>query len=64
MAMFKQTRLEFLDEEHLETLWEGFPKKLRHEVTQHYARLMAHTSVQRIRALRKKREAGDEPNDG
>lgn len=60
--MFKQRWLKFLEPGRLETLWERFPEQARREVTQHYARLMARTAVQRIRALRKKQEAGDEPN--
>ena len=65
--MIKQRRLAFLDQEDLETLWERFPQPARAEVTQHYARLMARASVERIRALRKneaKREVGDESNEG
>jgi len=62
--MFKQRRLELLDEEHLDQLWEGFPEASKHELTQQLARLMARTAVQRIRALTKKQEVGDEPRDG
>ena len=64
--MVKQIRLEFLEEEdfgELEELWEMLPEQARREVMQHYARLMARASVQRIRALRTDREVGDEPND-
>jgi hypothetical protein len=64
MSMFKQRRLELLDEEHLDQLWEGFPEASKHELTQQLARLMARTAVQRIRALTKKQEVGDEPRDG
>lgn len=62
--MFKQRWLELFEPERLERLWEGFPEQARREVTHQYARLMARTSVRRIRALRKKQEAGDEPNHG
>jgi len=58
--MLKQKWLKLFDPESLETLWEAFPESARREVTRQYARLMARTSVQRIRALRKKREADDE----
>ena len=56
--MFKQRCLELFEEEGLERLWEAFPEAARAEVTAHYARLMA----QRLRALRKQQEVGDEPN--
>jgi hypothetical protein len=62
--MFKQMRLELLEEEHLDRLWEGFPAAPKHEVTQQLARLMARTAVQRIRALRTKQEVDDEPRHG
>ena len=65
--MFKQRGLAFLETECLEALWEQFPESARHEVTQHYARLMARAAVERIRALRtnqKNREVGDESSDG
>lgn len=65
--MIKQRRLAFLETECLETLWEQFPESARREVTQHYARLMARASVERIRALRtnqKNPEVGDESSDG
>lgn len=65
--MIRQRRLAFLETECLETLWEQFPESARREVTQHYARLMARASVERIRALRtnqKNREVGDESSDG
>ena len=64
--MIKQRRLAFLEQECLEALWERFPEQAREEVTQHYARLLARASVERIRALRKNeaiREVGDESND-
>jgi hypothetical protein len=64
VSMFKQMRLEFLNEEHLDKLWEGFPEARKHELTQQLARLMARTAVQCIRALRTKQEAGDEPRHG
>ncbi len=65
--MIKQRRLAFLETECLETLWEQFPEPARREVTQHYARLMARASVERIRALRSsetKQEVSDESSDG
>ena len=65
--MIKQRRLAFLETECLETLWEQLPEPARREVTQHYARLMARTSVEQIRALRanqKNREVSDESSDG
>jgi len=58
--MFKQKWLEFIESERLEELWEELPEAARREVTQHYARLMARKTVQRIRALKTKQEAGDE----
>jgi hypothetical protein len=64
--MVKQIRLDFPEEEDfekLEELWETLPEQARQEVTQHYARLMARASVQRIRALKADREVSDEPND-
>ncbi len=61
--MFKQRRLMFIEETQLETLWEAFPESARSEVTQHYARLMARTAVQRIRQLREKQEADNEPGN-
>lgn len=60
--MFKQRWLEFIETERLERLWEAFPEPARRDVTQHYARLMARKTVQRIQALKKKQEAGDESN--
>ena len=65
--MMKQRCLAFLEQECLEALWERFPEPAREEVTQHYARLMARASVERIRALRNHEEnpeVGDEPNEG
>ena len=65
--MIKQRRLAFLETERLEALWEQFPERERDEVTQHFARLMARASVERIRALRSsetKREVSDESSDG
>jgi hypothetical protein len=62
MSMFKQRYLDFFEEEDLERLWEGFPEAARAEVTAHYARLMAQSAVQRLRALRKQEEVGDEPH--
>ncbi len=64
--MIKQRWLAFLEREGLELLWEQFPAEARDEVTQQYARLMARTSVERIRALRKdhtNREVNDESDD-
>ena len=65
--MIKQRRLAFLETECLETLWEQFPEQARREVAQHYARLMARASVERIQALKanqKNREVSDESSDG
>ena len=65
--MIKQRQLVFLETERLEALWEQFPERERDEVTQHFARLMARASVERIRALRSsetKREVSDESSDG
>lgn len=60
--MFKQKELELFAEASLKHLWEQFPEAARAEVTAHYARLMAHTTVQRIRALREhNKEVGNEP---
>lgn len=64
VSMFKQMRLELLEEEHLDRLWAGFPEAAKHELTQQLARLIARTAVQRIRALRNKQEVGDEPRHG
>ena len=60
--MFKQRCLDLFEEEGLERLWEEFPEAARAEVTAHYARLMAHRAVQRLRTLRKPEEVDDEPN--
>ena len=65
--MIKQRRLAFFEQECLEALWEQFPEPARYEVTQHYARLMACASVERIQALRThetKREVSDESSNG
>ena len=62
MSMLKQWSLEFLEHQELEVLWEQLPASSKHAVTQHYARLMARTLVQRIRALKKTPEARDEPH--
>ena len=59
--MPKQQRLVFIEEEQLGTLWKAFPEAARSEVTQHYARVMARTAVQRIRQLQTRQEADDEP---
>ncbi len=61
--MFKQRQLAFIVEGQLERLWKEFPEQARSEVTQHYARLMARTAVQRIRQLREKQESGNEPGN-
>jgi len=61
--MFKQQRLAFIEEAQLERLWEAFPESARREATQHYARMMARTAVQRIRRLREKQEADNEPGN-
>ena len=45
--MVKQRRLEFVEREVLEELWESLPEQARHEVTEHYARLMARALVRR-----------------
>jgi hypothetical protein len=44
MSMFKQMRLELLEEEHLDRLWAGFPEAPKHELTQQLPRLMARTA--------------------
>ena len=59
--MFKQSQLAFVEHAQLERLWEKFPEQARREVTQHYARLMARTTVRRIRELQVKQEANNEP---
>ena len=59
--MFKQKQLAFIEEGQIERLWKEFPEQARSEVTQHYARLMARTAVQRIRQLREKQEADNDP---
>ena len=59
--MPKQQRLAFIEEEQFETLWKAFPEASRSEVTEHYARLMARTTVQRIRQLQTREEADNEP---
>ncbi len=61
--MFKQRQLAFIEEGQLERLWKGFPEQARSEVTQHYARLMARSAVQRIRQLREKQEADNDPGN-
>jgi len=59
--MPKQQRLAFIEEEEAETLWKALPETARSEVTQHYARVMARTLVQRLRQLQTRQEADDEP---
>ncbi len=61
--MFKQRQLAFIEEGQLERLWKEFPEQARSEVTQHYARLMARTAVQRIRQFRERQEADDESSN-
>ncbi len=61
--MFKQRQLAFIEGSQLERLWQAFPEQARSEVTQHYARLMARTVVQRIRQLQAKQEADNEPGN-
>jgi hypothetical protein len=61
--MIKQRQLEFHEQKEREPVWERLPEQARVEVTQHYARLMSRTSVQRIAALRMGREVDDEHND-
>ncbi len=55
--MDKQLWLEFIEQESLEALWEGFPEQAREEVTQRYARLMAQMLAGRLERLEK------EPSD-
>ncbi len=46
--MQKQQWLEFIEQEDLEALWEGFPEPARTQVTQRYARLMAQMLAARV----------------
>ncbi len=59
--MPKQRRLRFLEQEFLETLWDGFPAAARHEVTAQYARLIARQFAERVRAEHPSKEVPDEP---
>ena len=59
--MIKQRQLIFNEQTQLERLWEEFAEPARREVTQHYARLMARTAVQRVRRVRASQEADNEP---
>ena len=59
--MPKQLWLELIEQENVEALWEGFPEKVRSEVTQQYARLMAQRLAARVQQAKGAKEVGDEP---
>ncbi len=61
--MQKQQWLEFIEQEDLEALWEGFPEPARTQVTQRYARLMAQMLAARVGKATLEKEAGDESSD-
>jgi len=61
--MPKQLWLEFIEQEGLEALWEGFPETARREVTELYARLMAQRLAARVQQAKGAKEVGDEPSD-
>jgi hypothetical protein len=61
--MHKQLWLEFIEQERLEALWEGFPEQARTEVTQRYAQLMGQMLAARVRQARLEKEVCDEPSD-
>ncbi len=61
--MHKQLWLEFIEQEGLEALWEGFPEKAREEVTELYARLMAQSLAAHVGKATLEKEACDEPSD-
>ncbi len=58
--MQKQLRLDLIEQEDIEALWEGFPDQARREVTQQYARLMAQWLAARVQQAK---EVGDEPGE-
>ena len=62
-AMPKQLWLEFIEQEDIEALWEGFPEQARPEVTQQYARLMAQRLAARVQQGKGAKEVGDEPSE-
>ena len=51
--MHKQMWLEFIEQEHLEGLWAGFPGQACSEVTELYARLMAQILAKRVISAKK-----------
>jgi hypothetical protein len=61
--MQKQLWLEFIEQEDLDALWEGFPEQARTQVTQRYARLMAQMLAARVSQATLEKEVGDEPGD-
>jgi hypothetical protein len=61
--MPKQLWLEFIEQDPVEALWEGFPEKARSEVTQQYARLMAQRLAARVQQGKGAKEVGDEPSE-
>jgi hypothetical protein len=61
--MPKQLWLEFIEQDHVEALWEGFPEKARSEVTQQYARLIAQRLAARVQQGKGAKEVGDEPSE-
>lgn len=58
--MHKQLRLDLIEQEDIEALWEAFPEPARREVTQQYARLMAQRLAARVQQAK---EVGDEPGE-
>ncbi len=58
--MHKQLRLDLIEQEDIEALWEAFPDQARREVTQQYARLMAQWLAARVQQAK---EVGDEPGE-
>jgi len=61
--MPKQLWLEFIEQENIEALWEGFPEQARTQVTQQYAQLMAQRLAARVQQGKSAKEVGDEPSD-
>jgi len=61
--MQKQLWLEFIEQENIEALWEGFPETARTQVTQQVARLMAQRLAARVQQAKGAKEVGDEPSE-
>lgn len=61
--MQKQLWLEFIEQDDLEALWEGFPETAQTEVTRQYARLMAKRLAAQVGKATLEKGVGDESSD-